>query len=81
MVTKKIDVTATAGIYSRQTPWVFMLVKNTGSTDCSIDFDREISADSYLLEVGEVITVEDRPFKRLFYKTASSTTTLYTVAG
>lgn len=54
------------------------LIKNQGTTDCVIDFDSAISAGSYLLEAGEVLSIA-WPFTTLYYKTASGTTTLYII--
>ena len=53
-------------------------IKNQGNEDCLIDFDNAISANSYLLEAGEVICFESR-FLRLHYKASANTTVLYTI--
>lgn len=53
-------------------------VKNQGNTDCLIDFDNATSANSYLLEAGETLFLENR-FIRLYYKTNVGTTTLYII--
>ena len=47
-------------------------IKNQGSTDCQIEPDVAISADSYLLEAGETLWI-GYPFVKLFHKTASGT--------
>lgn len=54
-------------------------IKNEGSTDCQIEFDGAVTANSYLLESGEALTITNYAVIRLHFKTASGTTTLYTL--
>lgn len=54
-------------------------IKNIGSQDILLDFDRPISGDSYLLETGEFLDFNLRPFVRLYYKTSSGTSTIHLI--
>ena len=78
-IPKKLAVTSTEGTQLYGASYRQLHVKNEGATDCQIDFDREVDANSYLLESGEAITIDEAVI-RLHFKTASSTTTLYTLA-
>ena len=77
---KKISVTTADTIQSMATMASETVIKNIGTTDCYIDFNRAIDTnDSYVLEAGEQLTIEGR-FENLHHKTASGTTTIHTIS-
>lgn len=53
-------------------------IKNIGDDDVLIEFDAAINANSYLLQAGEIFTIE-HPFITLYYKANASTATLYLI--
>ena len=76
-ITTQLAVASTENTHQIGSGLKSILIKNQGTTDCYIEFDRVIdTARSYLLEAGEAVTIES-PFIRLYFKTASGTTTLY----
>jgi hypothetical protein len=75
----KLAVTSTENTKLFGTNYQLLHIKNQGSTDCQIDFDQAVSDDSYLLEAGEALTITNYAVIRLHFKTASGTTTLYTL--
>lgn len=55
-----------------------VMIKNYGGVDVLVDFDNPITANSYLLEAGETLTINDA-FIDLHYKTTSGTSSLYLI--
>lgn len=79
VLTKKLAVTSSENTHLYGIGYQMLHIKNEGDTDCQIDFDKAISDDSYLLEAGEALTIVNYPVIRLHFKTATGTTTLYTL--
>lgn len=77
-IVKKLSVTSSENTHLIGVGMKELHIKNQGTTDCQVGFDEAISDDSYLLEAGETITIEF-PIIRLYFKTASGTTTLYII--
>ena len=74
----KIAVTSSASSSNIATTAHETLLKNVGPEDCFIDFDTDISDDSYLLEVGEALVIEGI-IQKLWHKTSSGTATIYVI--
>lgn len=53
-----------------------LMIKNVGANDVYIDFDNPITAESYVLEAGETMTME-YDFILLYHKAVSGTSTLH----
>lgn len=55
-----------------------VMIKNYGGSDVLVDFDNPINENSYLLEAGETLTINDG-FIDLHYKTSTGTSSLYLI--
>lgn len=71
----QLSVTSTQDAHQFGVNCRFAHIENTGITDCLIDFDRDISANSFVLKGGQFLEI-GFPFVSLRYKTSSGTTTL-----
>lgn len=71
----QLSVTTTEDTHQFGVNCRFAYIENTGGTDCTIDFDRAISANSFILKSGQFIEI-GFTFVSLHYKTSSGTTNL-----
>ena len=72
---KKLAVTDTAGNYDLPVLSIFTVL-NFGDENVTLEIDNDIDSDSFILPAGNSVTFSCGA-KRIQYKTASGTATLY----
>lgn len=77
--TNRITSTTTEQTFDANTFIKDIIIKNIGDFDVQIDFDRDISDDSYLLQGGEALTLEGVIFRRVKYKSLAGSNTLHII--